>query len=135
MRPRAPPPIMQVEGHHVVPHHVVPSDDGGGDVLVLGAGWVGSRLALQLQEDGCGVCVTNRPTTVDPNAKNEYFRPVPLPEAVPRYAFDLADESTWAALPPPRVGSWGFALEETTQRGAEADVGEDTGLAELRCWM
>lgn len=70
-------------------------------MLVLGAGWVGSRLALRLHERGAGVHVTNRPSTVDPDGKNEYFRPVPLPESVQRHAFDLALDDTWAALPAP----------------------------------
>jgi len=70
-------------------------------VLVLGAGWVGSRLAQSLVEDGTPVCVTNRPgTSVD--AKPPYFRPVPLdlPEASV-LRFDMAQSETWENLPPP----------------------------------
>ena len=81
------------------------ADDGGAagskPVLVLGAGWVGSRLAQSLVEDGTPVCVTNRPgTSVD--AKPPYFRPVPLdlPEASV-LRFDMAQSETWENLPPP----------------------------------
>ena len=42
-------------------------------MLVLGAGWVGSRLALRLHESGLGVRVTNRPGTAV-GAKEPYFR-------------------------------------------------------------
>ena len=46
-------------------------------VLILGAGWVGSRLAQSLENDGIPVIVTNRPGT-DAQAKPPYFRPVEL---------------------------------------------------------
>ena len=59
-----------------------------GDVLVLGAGWVGSRLALRLHESGLGVRVTNRPGTAV-GAKEPYFQGVELPEVVRRHEFDV----------------------------------------------
>lgn len=76
-----------------------PKDHGG--VLVLGAGWVGSRLARKLSDAGLEVHATNRPST-DPMAKDEYFRPVALSGTVQRHSFDLADPATWSSLPPPR---------------------------------
>jgi len=84
------------------PQHTVDLGAPGGDgaVLVLGAGWVGSRLANQLHERGYAVHASNRPST-DPSSKDEYFRPVPLPAAVSRHAFDMGDASTWSVLPPP----------------------------------
>jgi nucleoside-diphosphate-sugar epimerase len=71
-----------------------------GMVLVLGAGWVGSRLASSLLEDGTPVVATHRPGT-DVMQKPPYFRPVPLdlPEAA-LPAFDMDDPATWEALPP-----------------------------------
>ena len=77
--------------------------EGGDDkpVLVLGAGWVGSRLAESLLEYGRRVLVTHRPG-FDAQAKPPYFRPVPLDlPAETVLAFDINDRSTWNALPPP----------------------------------
>ena len=71
-----------------------------GDVLVLGAGWVGSRLALRLHESGLGVRVTNRPGTAV-GAKEPYFQGVELPEAVRRHEFDVTVPESWAGLPDP----------------------------------
>ncbi len=75
-----------------------PSD---GPILILGAGWVGSRLARQLIEDGRQVYVTNRPYAGLERAKSPYFRPVPLPLSTPRLEFDYCVPATWASLPPP----------------------------------
>jgi len=71
-----------------------------GDVLVLGAGWVGSRLALRLHESGLGVRVTNRPGTAV-GAKEPYFQGVELPEVVRRHEFDVTVPESWAGLPDP----------------------------------
>ena len=51
-------------------------------------------------EDGSDVHVTHRPATIDPDAKDDYFRPVPLPASIERHRFDLADPESWSALPP-----------------------------------
>jgi len=69
-------------------------------VLILGAGWVGSRLAQSLLDDDVPVIVTNRPGT-KPDQKPPYFRPVDV-ECPPaeRLEFDLNDEATWELLPP-----------------------------------
>jgi len=80
-----------------------PSATGEGKkpVLVLGAGWVGSRLAQSLQSDDLPVIVTNRPGT-DAQSKPPYFRPVELTcPPFQRADFDLSAPETWAALPPP----------------------------------
>ena len=39
------------------------SDDGERPVLILGAGWVGSRLAASLKRDRISVVATHRPST------------------------------------------------------------------------
>eukprot|EP00316_Scyphosphaera_apsteinii_P021286 CAMPEP_0119315438 /NCGR_PEP_ID=MMETSP1333-20130426/35849_1 /TAXON_ID=418940 /ORGANISM="Scyphosphaera apsteinii, Strain RCC1455" /LENGTH=361 /DNA_ID=CAMNT_0007320797 /DNA_START=19 /DNA_END=1104 /DNA_ORIENTATION=- len=72
----------------------------GGDLIVLGAGWVGSRLAARLLERGNRVRVTNRPNL---QRKVPYFQPLPLPAHMPRHEFDLASKETWASLPPPET--------------------------------
>lgn len=80
-----------------------PSEAKPKPVLILGAGWVGSRLAQSLQDDDIAVTVTNRPGT-DAQKKPPYFRPVEL--ACPpfqRVDFKLDDESTWEGLPPPET--------------------------------
>ena len=92
--------------HEVSPRLCAASaGDGEGQskkpVLILGAGWVGSRLAQSLVESGSDVFVTNRPGT-DMQSKPPYFRPVEV--ACPpanRIGFDLGEEATWEALPPP----------------------------------
>jgi len=96
---RATRPMMQLTNGHVAPDWGDGSQDGS-SVLVLGAGWVGSRLARRLHEDGSDVHVTHRPSTIDPDAKDDYFRPVPLPASIERHRFDLADPESWSALPP-----------------------------------
>ena len=69
--------------------------------LILGAGWVGSRLATRLDSEGNSVTVTNRPGTNE-RMKPPYFRPVELPETVSqRREFDLDVRETWEMLPPP----------------------------------
>lgn len=69
-------------------------------VLILGAGWVGSRLATKLSEAGCDVAVTNRPGSSE-KVKPMYFRPVTMPGKVkPRVVFEINDRETWANLPP-----------------------------------
>jgi len=86
-------------------------DDGGGGVyipkpgalpgrvLILGAGWVGSRLATRLADAGASVAVTNRPASAE-KKKPLYFRPVSMPAKVkPRVTFEINDEETWANLP------------------------------------
>jgi len=91
------------EGHGV---HVTAEDDGGGEspskpVLVLGAGWVGSRMAQSIVEDGTPVYATHRPGT-KADDKPPYFRPVPLGGLVPpvkMLEFDLDDPATWTNLP------------------------------------
>lgn len=94
-----------------------PTHEQGG-VIILGAGWVGSRLAAHLAESGVDVCVTNRPPSANqpPQAnqppgmrrppgssrpKPKYFRPIELPESIPRRAFDMSNRETWTDLPPP----------------------------------
>ena len=77
-----------------------PGPQAGEGVLILGAGWVGSRLGVRLFDEGEKVLVTNRPRTVV-SRKDPYFRPVDLPPEVDRRAFDVNDRNTWAALPPP----------------------------------
>jgi len=73
---------------------------GNGAVLVLGAGWVGSRLANSLIDEGTPVVVTHRPTT-ELDKKPPYFRPVPLEGRAPHVAFELSEPGSWANLPPP----------------------------------
>ena len=77
--------------------------DGGGEggvkVLILGAGWMGSRVAAALRKQGGEVEVTHRPRT-NLEAKDPYFRPVDLPASVPRHEFDLLSPDSWANLPP-----------------------------------
>ncbi|KAL1520553.1 hypothetical protein AB1Y20_022129 [Prymnesium parvum] len=82
------------------------ADRGGGPpekmekVLILGAGWVGSRLATMLAKGGSEVAVTNRPGTVE-KVKPLYFRPVTMPpEVKPRVLFEINDKATWSNLPP-----------------------------------
>jgi nucleoside-diphosphate-sugar epimerase len=85
------------EGHK----HDGGSSDPDKSVLVLGAGWVGSRVAQALLDDGSSVVVTHRPGT-DASLKPPYFRPIPL--ELPRQSqlqFDVEDTSTWEQLPPP----------------------------------
>ena len=74
-------------------------------VLILGAGWVGSRVAQSLIEDGVPTVVTNRPGT-DVAKKPPYFRPLELPDCATeprpcatRCEFDLNEPSTWEGLP------------------------------------
>jgi S-adenosylhomocysteine hydrolase len=70
-------------------------------VLILGAGWVGSRLATELLGDGTRVIVTHRPG-FNAKTKPPYFRPLPLdlpPES--SLEFDLSEPATWDALPKP----------------------------------
>jgi hypothetical protein len=97
------------------------SPDGGGGgggkvegkVLILGAGWMGSRVAAALGELGEEVEVTHRPRT-DIDAKGPYFRPLELPASVPRHAFDLLAPESWDNLPVTWLGiglgseSWGY---------------------------
>ena len=78
---------------------------GGGDteptkpVLILGAGWVGSRLARSLIGDGVDTIVTNRPGT-DVSSKPPYFRPCELScPPCERLEFDLNNPKTWESLP------------------------------------
>jgi len=76
---------------------------GGRPVLILGAGWVGSRLAQSLADQGTPVVVTHRPTT-EVDKKPPYFRPLSLQPQLPpdaQRAFELDDPETWANLPPP----------------------------------
>lgn len=77
-----------------------------GSVLVLGAGWVGSRLAAHLSTERVEVSVTNRPDW-DSRRKAPYFAPIPLDDfPIERHAFDIADNNTWAGLPDPsKVGA------------------------------
>jgi hypothetical protein len=72
----------------------------GGKVLILGAGWMGSRVAAALGKQGQEVEVTHRPRT-DLDAKDPYFRPVDLPASMPRHEFDLLSPDSWANLPAP----------------------------------
>lgn len=75
-----------------------PGDEG--PVLILGGGWVGSRVAKYLSARGTPVIVTNR----DPSAigsKAAYFRPLELPPTTPRVAFELERRETWERLPAP----------------------------------
>ena len=77
------------------------ADSGGGTsrTLILGAGWVGSRLAKRLASEGHAVTVTNRPGTID-KVKPLYFRPVTLPDEVSqRIEFDINLPETWVVLP------------------------------------
>ena len=76
----------------------------GGPVLILGAGWVGSRLAARLSQERCArVAVTNRPDWRS-RQKEAYFAPVPLnPPPVSRHAFDIDAPETWDALPEPET--------------------------------
>ena len=74
-------------------------------VLILGAGWVGSRVAQSLMEDGVSTVVTHRPGT-DVQKKPPYFRPLELIDCATeprpcatRCEFDLAEPSTWEGLP------------------------------------
>lgn len=70
-------------------------------VMVLGAGWVGSRLASSLSASGTPVCVTNRPD-FSSRRKEPYFAPVQLHDPpVRRLQFDLSMPETWDNLPPP----------------------------------
>jgi len=84
------------------------ADEGGGKAaggrtLILGAGWVGSRLAKKLVAEGRTVAVTNRPGTQE-KVKPLYFRPVTLPDEVTeRMVFDLDSRETWESLPPPET--------------------------------
>lgn len=81
--------------------HPLPAGEGNKPVLILGAGWVGSRLARSLEADDVPVIVTNRPGT-DLHAKPPYFRPVELKcPPFTRVDFDIAEPSTWEALPEP----------------------------------
>lgn len=76
------------------------SSSSDGPVLILGAGWVGSRVAESLLQDDVDIVVTHRPGTLE-NEKPLYFRPVELPiPPVKRVDFDLADPETWKQLPP-----------------------------------
>ena len=88
-------------------------DDGGGEgasgagttdpVLILGAGWVGSRLARSLSGDDIPVVITRRPST-DVDAKPPYFRPVPLELPHERVvSFELSERATWEGLPAPET--------------------------------
>ena len=74
----------------------------GGKVLILGAGWMGSRVAAALRKQGEEVEVTHRPRT-DLDAKDPYFRPIELPASVPRHEFDLLSPDSWANLPAPET--------------------------------
>ena len=81
-------------------------------MLVLGAGWVGSRLVQVLLEQGRSVVATHRPGTVA-QEKPPYFRPVEVSVPAegasesapsgPRFSsarFELDDRETWSNLPP-----------------------------------
>jgi len=76
--------------------------DSGGKVLILGAGWMGSRVAAALGTHGEEVEVTHRPRT-NLDAKDPYFRPVDLPASMPRHEFDLLSPDSWANLPAPET--------------------------------
>lgn len=79
----------------------IPSIEGR--VIVLGAGWVGSRLAASLSAAGSEVAVTNRPDWAD-RRKEPYFAPIELSDPpVRRLEFDIADRQTWASLPKPET--------------------------------
>ena len=69
--------------------------------LVLGAGWVGSRLAKKLIDRNLNVAVTNRPG-FENRLKEAYFEPVPLPSDTPRIQFDINEPHTWEDLPDPQ---------------------------------
>ena len=104
-RGRATLPMMFQDASAAIPHHPSMMADGGGGsgngaVLVLGAGWVGSRLANSLIDEGTPVVVTHRPTT-ELDKKPPYFRPVPLEGRAPHVAFELSEPGSWANLPPP----------------------------------
>ena len=75
----------------------------GGPVLILGAGWVGSRLAARLSQERCArVAVTSRPDWR--SRQKEAYAPVPLnPPPVSRHAFDIDAPETWDALPEPET--------------------------------
>jgi len=109
--------LMQYRRPHSRPHPLrAPRCPGGGtavahtpasmhhqgDIIILGAGWVGSRLAARLHGGGVGVRVTNRPAPPSRSRlKSDYYRPVPLPSSLPHHDFDMAKRDTWDALPPP----------------------------------
>jgi len=76
--------------------------DGNGEIMIVGAGWVGSRLATHLHDRGELVRVTNRPG-IDQRHKEPYFEPVPLADDVPRHEFDITDPTTWDSLPAPET--------------------------------
>jgi len=90
--------------HAILNNGATPGGDGiGGPVLVLGAGWVGSRLAESLLEEGTSVFVTHRPRT-ELDKKPPYFRPISLDGRHPpatRLAFEMSEPESWANLPPP----------------------------------
>lgn len=69
-----------------------------GAVLILGAGWMGSRLAVKLHGEGRAVHATNRPGT-NVYGKDPYFRAVSIPETVSQSRFDLLAPETWGELP------------------------------------
>mmetsp|Transcript_22467 Transcript_22467/g.60754 ORF Transcript_22467/g.60754 Transcript_22467/m.60754 type:complete len:439 (-) Transcript_22467:428-1744(-) len=72
----------------------------GSRVLVLGGGWVGSRVANHLAEQGAQVMVTHRDLdAVD--AKKPYFKPADLPKSIPRFQFEFERQASWVNLPDP----------------------------------
>ena len=98
LRISAPPRLCAA---HTEEEQLLPAGENGKPVLILGAGWVGSRLALSLQADDVPVVVTNRPGT-DLQAKPPYFRPVELScPPFKRVEFDITEPTTWDNLPDP----------------------------------
>lgn len=90
-------------------------EEGDGDVVVLGAGWVGSRLVQQLEDEGFTVHATNRHG--EGGEKPAYFRPVDLSDTVQRHVFDITKPETWDSLPPPetvRTAVLTFPLQPST---------------------
>ena len=104
LRGRATLSMVFQDASATISHHPSVADGGGGSdngaVLVLGAGWVGSRLANSLIDEGTPVVVTHRPTT-ELDKKPPYFRPVPLEGRAPHVAFELSEPESWVNLPPP----------------------------------
>lgn len=94
--PVAPPALSSAPVATRVPASQLSAGDG--DLLVLGAGWVGSTLASRLHDQGHRVHVTNRPGS---RQKVPYFQPIRLASSVPRSEFDIASQETWASLPLP----------------------------------
>ncbi|KAJ1636555.1 hypothetical protein T492DRAFT_958645 [Pavlovales sp. CCMP2436] len=73
--------------------------EDGRRVVILGGGWVGSRVANHLADDGADVTVTSR-DRADAAAKQAYYQPAELSEQVARQRFELECRESWSNLPP-----------------------------------